>query len=75
MSNWQPIETAPRDGKDFVGLGRNWGDPDGEYHAHVVHFTENESTEGDWYGRGADGIRVRFAYLTHWMPLPPLPTP
>ena len=78
---WQPIETAPKDGADIIAgfdaatvwivhaaWWRNKGD--------MPEFTEDD--EGWWsYTRGSvtqeklDGYRTP----THWMPLPTVPAP
>lgn len=70
---WQPIETAPRDGTVFLGIGR--------YCEHAAchkylrnkiipvyegrHIIEAESDFGTEY--------VEANPLTHWMPLPKPP--
>lgn len=54
---WQPIETAPRDGTEFLGYFTN-----GEMH--VV------SIDGECH-RAMD--REAWMMPTHWMPLPPEP--
>ena len=69
MSDWQPIETAPKDGTPILG----WA-PDSEL-ANPVHYaviwwfqwTELGGwvREGDEYDIAADP--------THWMPLPDAP--
>ena len=65
---WQPIETAPRDGTPILAILKvtnnktnfAWHEPN------VIWATDDES---DWYrGWGFDDY-------THWMPLPPPPTP
>ncbi len=69
MSEWQPIETAPKDGTAlilFSPYGRNLNYPGG-----LVWVT------GGWGGaalnpeefRGQNGKEPP----THWMPLPPTP--
>lgn len=67
MTDWQPIETAPKDGTDILLAA--WED-DGSYW----------NATGSWwidrffffYGSGNDPIMLDFA-PTHWMPLPPCP--
>lgn len=64
MSEWQPIETAPKDGTEIVGHDAKtgtshvtcvwrggWYDPDDHYYSEAPEFIP-----------------------THWMPLPPPPT-
>lgn len=69
---WQPIDTAPRDGTDFIGIGNNFGDPDQGTHVMLVHWDEHFDAfieSGEMFA-GAD-------YLTHWfaLPAPPEPNP
>ena len=62
MSDWQPIETAPKDGTAVLGY-----DPsDGYLCIYVVRWREGEWREaaGEEYGRWRP---------THWMPLPSPP--
>ena len=88
MSEWQPIETAPRTGEKIIATGLDYGKgPD--RHVHVVQ----------WYKRGfrsehlpmttfqlrlkpteyfSDGdedsvMTSMLPFLTHWMPLPAPP--
>lgn len=77
MSEWQPIETAPRDGSGII----------------VIDMTAEapEAGMGYWYqagnmwscidpkpGEGIDQATIQaitWAGPTHWMPLPPPPSP
>lgn len=64
MGEWQPIETAPKDGSRILLLRRqqivcgywrrNWGEP---YWAHDAHVVDD----------------ARWFPPTHWMPLPDPP--
>lgn len=60
MSEWQPIETAPKDGSQFLA-----SDITG-YHFNC--WWENEGYEARWM----DEIDSE-PNPTHWMPLPPPP--
>jgi hypothetical protein len=65
MSEWKPIETAPKDGTLVIALTpapefvRWWTDPD--------FFGEDYP----WVGR--DGSSYKESHVTHWMPIPPPP--
>jgi hypothetical protein len=71
MSEWQPIETAPKDGTEFISWlvndGRGWiefrtrFDPDSE--AFQIYTRVDYDTD-DW----ESGYTA-----THWLPLPPPP--
>lgn len=60
--NWQPIETAPKDGTMILVHG--------PYGFLIVHWG-NEANSG-WHGE--DGEWPEYA-CTHWMPLPEPPCP
>jgi len=73
VNNWQPIETAPKDGSSFLVYGqpqdtglvrfRN----DSVYSAYWNRLDEAFCLEGgSWLGP--------FIVPTHWMPLPVQPT-
>lgn len=72
-SNWQPIESAPRDGTWVLVKGGNMGD---EWYGKtpeppcVVAFSDSYAHE-EWGFADWDGA-CRSYYLnpTHWMPLP-----
>ena len=69
MTEWQPIETAPRDGTFVLLFG-----PDG------IDMGKYEPWAAD-YGSGWERFRtaeydndgVMITHPTHWMPLPPPP--
>jgi hypothetical protein len=75
MSEWQPIETAPKDGT-LIWLGSAHGSmrvgfwQDGERH-------ENHGTKGggwrDFYRMESDGLRDTLFTVTCWYPLPSPP--
>lgn len=78
MSEWQPIETAPTDGtwvltSDGKHIWSNrWIRETTEYWETVSRDTKKLRREesGRW-----DEWPDAAEYPTHWMPLPPLPTP
>ena len=71
MTDWQPIETAPKDGTNILAwpCSDGWGD---EYFPYVVQWVDaNEYHEGMW--REAAGEKYDWFNPTHWMPLPEPP--
>lgn len=67
MSDWQPIETAPKDGTMIVG--HDWCRGIGIYghdDTHIMSFKD-----GEWFGK--DTYENHFP--THWMPLLNPPNP
>lgn len=63
--NWQPIETAPKDGTGFLAF---WGKDTAldERSFGVVVFVSGEYRNTDDYG-------TTYGKPTHWMPLPEPP--
>lgn len=64
MADWQPIETAPRDGTEFIACWQ----PEG-YDYQLVN------ADTYWWGRGECFISHEAGRIepTHWMPLPAPP--
>jgi len=67
MGEWQPIETAPRDGTRFLVWDSYYGFRIGLAHVRRDHddWLSYRDSHG---GSGKGGIRA-----THWRPLPPPP--
>lgn len=67
MNEWQPIETAPKDGSEILvcnGIGRRA----------VTHWMEGRGFyAGQGGGYPASWTTIGDLALTHWMPLPPPP--
>ena len=71
MTDWQPIETAPKDGTRILAYGKHGLDVDEQKWATVVWqdyskgfvCDPNEATEYD----------PEVSNITHWMPLPEKP--
>lgn len=61
MSEWQPIETAPRDGSKVLAYDPGWC---GGTMA-IARWWDGEFRTGNLPGEEM--------YPTHWMPLPPPP--
>ena len=69
MSEWQPIETAPKDGTHFLGFWPKLECSEGE---------NNPCKVRTWYEDGHRHNPFESSYTspspTDWMPLPPPPT-
>ena len=66
VSEWQPIETAPKDGTLILGW---WTIAGSAYAPHVVRFVADAPEGPNWF----DDYGAPFSEPTHWMPLPPAP--
>ena len=67
-ADWQDISTAPKDGTRFVAVGQNYGLDSEAQHTCIAQWLAGCWVEvSDWNGAS------KLKYLTHWMPLPPLP--
>ena len=71
MTDWQTIETAPKDGTSILLYG---------YWEGEIHSIEDEKniwmaqyTYGDWLINGGDYYGSYVRNPTHWMPLPEPP--
>ena len=73
MTNWQPIETAPKDGEQIVLAKYGWVYPQTGGKKFVLWWL----CDGHWSSRFEnwnDGIEPSgLAGPTHWMPLPEPP--
>lgn len=67
--NWQPLETAPKDGTRLLLL--SGPEIDVGYWSESV-WCQTLATQGAWiiYENRSDTVIL---YPTHWMPLPPWP--
>ena len=70
MTDWQPIETAPKDGTRVLLIGKNganrWMRP------FVGYWTPRYAWSLDVYD--FESVLTNYHPPTHWMPLPPTPT-
>ena len=67
-ANWQDISTAPKDGTRFVAAGNNYGLDSETQHVCIAQWFR-----GCWMELSDWNEASELKYLTHWMPLPPLP--
>ena len=67
-ANWQDISTAPKDGTRFVAVGNNYG-----LYSEMQHVCIAQWFSGHWMEASDWNETSELKYLTHWMPLPPLP--
>jgi hypothetical protein len=66
MSEWKPIESAPKDGTDLLLFSEEVG-----FAAGCFFTREEAGCFCGWFGTCADGRVI--TNPTHWMPLPPPP--
>lgn len=66
MSEWQPIKTAPKDGRLILYATADWVSV-GRWNSEVDQWREINNHWTDTWG-GED-------FPTHWMPLPAPPAP
>ena len=83
MTEWQPIETAPKDGTEIVAFAPDRRDateihPDGssKFASIVAWRPVSKDKWAKNHSWVLSGTEVRYADLifTHWMPLPAPPT-
>lgn len=67
-ANWQDISTAPKDGTRFVAVGNNYG-----LYSEGQHTCIAQWFRGCWMDVSEWNETSELKYLTHWMPLLPLP--
>lgn len=76
MSEWQPIETAPKDGTPVLACYKGYGTEGptfmrGSGPITVFYGTYHPNSPGKKEWRDDNGHRR--PYITHWMPLPDPP--
>lgn len=68
LAGWQPIETAPRDGRRVLVAGGGEILTAEFTNGRFVVSPLQSGGDGDWAG-----LAEPWGELTHWMPLPPPP--
>ena len=74
MSEWQPIETAPRDETDILVAGGTHGNECVSCEFHGAKFTGVAIAYWDKREKWFSGGECDYYHPTHWMPLPTPPT-
>ena len=85
MNDWQPIETAPKDGTEILIWREDCGTMVGRYACAASFLSDQEQEKLDeeslwaddwWYAASVSGGRLEGREVpTHWMPLPQRDTP
>ena len=73
MGEWQPIETAPKDGTAFRGYHESLIDLDFNPHGSVECAFDGEKFIGCVWNGQQDAWYGKPVQLSHWMPFPPPP--
>lgn len=70
---WLPIETAPKDGTDFIGWDGKWPFrcSAGKKYELYPHMDGGPTYRDVWDGHYHDSLTIE--HPTHWRPIPPLP--
>lgn len=72
--NWQPIETAPKDGTEIDVWLDIHASPSSFGWADAFRETEVYYKDGKWFHRqNGKELELYAAYITHWMPIPEPP--
>ena len=76
MSNWQPIESAPKDGTPVLVCRCDYNTRDefgwkgrAPFTAYFGNYHPNSPGKGEW----RDDSGHKRPHITHWMPLPDPP--
>jgi hypothetical protein len=70
MSEWQSMETAPKDGSILIGRGSYDNDDSDNMLAVAMRFQGNR-----WWREEAGASFTLPCHPTHWMPMPAPPKP
>lgn len=70
MSEWKPIETAPKNGREFLAVNARAA----SVGYRVVYFDGDAKEPYIWHVEdAAEGFNHHRDFFTHWMPLPEPP--
>ena len=69
MTNWQPIETAPKDGTEILLAVKYPRAPRKGFFTEVM-TAQFSKQENDWIATSGEDVT---GTATHWMPLPEAP--
>jgi len=77
--NWQPIETAPKDGTWVLLCFKYWGEPPHSLTPIIMMGAVEQHAEGvlierNWWAGPAVFVPSNWPQPTHWMPLPQPPS-
>mgnify|MGYP001043157719 CR=1 FL=1 len=77
MADWQPIETAPKDGSSIILFTRWEGDVicPGPFDEIQIGYWDVGNNTGDIWHREPGWSLDKIGTATHWMPLPSRPVP
>lgn len=70
---WQPIETAPKDGTPVLIAAHDNGMSSQPRHVLVAHWSYSFSDDGEWLRDEGEEFSQTWP-PTHWQPLPDPPT-
>lgn len=79
MADWQPIETAPKDGEPILATNAGYAYTLQRCGVYYWEGGTQETPSGvwvvepGWMHQSDDEDEPRADYLTHWMPLPAPP--
>jgi hypothetical protein len=78
--DWQPIETAPKDGTRVLVWASKWAGEiagvinEAQGSCRIAYYTNGQSDySGDWWNDDVGDAYSTWCQPTHWMPLPPPP--
>lgn len=73
MTQWQPIDTLPKDWKRILIYGVRFDELYGEDQQPDIWLCDDPIGNGQFSVAGTSGYSADVFNPTHWMPLPPPP--